>query len=83
MYNYQPSTQKRSAIIRNISDNKTFEAELISNKELIREETTVMKAYRENLELTNPIYKQNQEYIKLLEKVLWTNQNNAFISLLI
>ena len=29
-----------------------------------------MKAYREKQQLTNPIYKQNQEQTKLLEKIV-------------
>ena len=62
--------RKENAIIRNISDNKIFEAELIADKDLIPKETAVMKAYREKQQLTNPIYKQNQEQTKLLEKIV-------------
>ena len=62
--------RKENAVIRNISDNKIFEAELIANKDLVPKETAVMKAYREKQQLTNPIYKQNQEQTKLLEKIV-------------
>ena len=37
---------------------------------MFRRETAVMKAYREKQQLTNPIYKQNQEQTKLLEKIV-------------
>ena len=47
--------RKENAIIRNISDNKIFEAELIADKDLIPKETAVMKAYREKQQSTNPI----------------------------
>ena len=61
--------RKENAVIRNISDNKIFEAELIADKDLVHKETAVMKAYKEKQQLTNPIYKQNQEQTKLLEKI--------------
>ena len=62
--------RKENAIIRNISDNKIFEAKLIADRDLIPKETAVMKAYGEKQKLTNPFYKHNQDQTKLLEKIV-------------
>ena len=60
---------KEDTIIQNISYNKIFEAELIADKDLIHKETAAMKVFRKKEQLTNPIYRQNQEKIKFVKKI--------------
>ena len=62
--------RKENPIIRNVSDNSIFEAELIADIDLIPKETEVMKVYREKQLLSNPIHRQNQEQRKLLETII-------------